>query len=40
MAIVALGAIAGVLIFREKLNRLNYLGIAFCFVSILLIGIG
>ena len=40
MAIVALGAIAGVLIFREKLNRLNYIGIALCFVSILLIGLG
>jgi len=40
MAIVALGAIAGVLIFREKLNRLNYIGIVLCFVSILLIGLG
>ena len=40
MAIVALGAIAGVLIFREKLNRWNYIGIALCFVSILLIGLG
>lgn len=40
MAIVALGAISGVLIFREKLNRWNYIGIALCFVSILLIGLG
>jgi len=38
MAIVALGAIAGVLLFQEKLNRWNYLGIGLCFVSILLIG--
>jgi drug/metabolite transporter (DMT)-like permease len=38
MAIVALGAIAGVLLFQEKLNRWNYIGIGLCFVSILLIG--
>jgi drug/metabolite transporter (DMT)-like permease len=39
MAIVALGAIAGVLMFREKLSRTNYIGVALCFIAILLIGI-
>lgn len=40
MSVVALSAMAGIMIFREKLNRWNYIGIALCFVSIVLIGLG
>jgi drug/metabolite transporter (DMT)-like permease len=37
MAIVAIGAIAGVFFFREKMSRINLIGIALCFLAIALI---
>ena len=37
MAIVAIGAIAGVFFFKEKMNKTNLIGIVLCFVAIALI---
>lgn len=37
MAIVGIGAIAGVFFFREKMSRINIIGIALCFIAIALI---
>ena len=37
MAIVGIGAIAGVFFFREKMSKINIMGIALCFIAIALI---
>jgi multidrug transporter EmrE-like cation transporter len=37
MGVILLGSCIGILIFKEKVSKLNYLGIAFALLAIVLI---